>query len=64
MSVELFRGGLAGHSLCISTKVFSEEITGDQIIHPLICASELNYLRSSLDRIPVVTVYGFVRQPL
>ncbi|MDJ0808247.1 MAG: succinylglutamate desuccinylase/aspartoacylase family protein [Gammaproteobacteria bacterium] len=62
MSTHVIRGRRDGPSLFVSAAVHGDEINGVEIIRRLIRAPALKHLRGTLIAVPVVNVYGFVRQ--
>ena len=62
MSAEVIRGRRAGPSLFVSAAVHGDEINGVEIIRRLARSTALKHLRGTLILVPVVNVYGFVRQ--
>lgn len=62
MTVHLFHGRRPGPRLLICAAVHGDEINGIEIIRRLLKSSALKGLRGTLIAIPIVNVYGFVRQ--
>jgi predicted deacylase len=62
MSAEVIRGRRDGPCLFVCAGVHGDEINGVEIIRRLIRTPALKYLRGTLIAVPVVNVYGFVRQ--
>lgn len=62
LSVHTVRGRHDGPRLFVSAAVHGDEINGVEIIRRLIHTPALRYLRGALIAVPVVNVYGFVRQ--
>lgn len=62
MSTQVIRGRREGPILFVSAAVHGDEINGVEIIRRLIRAPSLKHLRGTLIAVPVVNVYGFVRQ--
>jgi predicted deacylase len=62
MSAEVICGRREGPCLFVSACVHGDEINGVEIIRRLLRAPALKHLRGTLIAVPVVNVYGFVRQ--
>jgi predicted deacylase len=62
MSTQVIRGRRPGPCLFVSAAVHGDEINGVEIIRRLIRSPALKHLRGTLIAVPVVNVYGFVRQ--
>lgn len=62
LSVQVIRGRRDGPCLFVSAAVHGDEINGVETIRRLTRSPALNYLRGTLIGVPVVNVYGFVRQ--
>jgi predicted deacylase len=62
MSALVIRGRRAGPTLFVSAGVHGDEVNGVEIIRRLLRASALRRLRGTLIAVPMVNVYGFVRQ--
>ena len=62
MTAEVIRGRRDGPCLFVSAAVHGDEINGVEIIRRLIRSPALKHLRGTLIAVPVVNVYGFVRQ--
>ncbi len=62
MSAKVIRGRRDGPCLFVSAAVHGDEINGVEIIRRLIRAPGLKHLSGTLIAVPVVNVYGFVRQ--
>ncbi len=62
LSAHVIRGRRDGPRLFISSAIHGDEINGVEIIRRLVRASALSHLRGTLITVPVVNVYGFVRQ--
>jgi predicted deacylase len=62
MSAQVIRGRRPGPCLFVSAAVHGDEINGVEIIRRLIRSPLLRHLRGTLIAVPVVNVYGFVRQ--
>jgi len=62
MSVHVARGRRNGPRLFVAAAVHGDEINGVEIIRRLLRAPALRHLRGTLITVPVVNVYGFVRQ--
>jgi predicted deacylase len=62
MSSQVIRGRREGPCLFVSAAIHGDEINGVEIIRRLIRLAALKHLRGILIVVPVVNVYGFVRQ--
>jgi len=62
MTAQVIRGRRPGPTLFVSAAVHGDEINGVEIIRRLIRSPALKHLRGTLIAVPVVNVYGFVRQ--
>jgi len=62
LSAQVFRGRRDGPCLFVCAAVHGDEINGVEIIRRLRQAPALTRLRGTLILVPVVNVYGFVRQ--
>ena len=62
MSTHVIRGRRDGPCLFVSSAIHGDEINGMEIIRRLIRAPALKHLSGTLIAVPVVNVYGFVRQ--
>jgi predicted deacylase len=62
LSVHAVRGHRPGPVLFVSAAVHGDEINGLEIIRRVLRSPALRHLRGSLIAVPVVNVYGFVRQ--
>jgi predicted deacylase len=62
MSAQVMRGRRDGPTLFVSAAVHGDEINGVEIIRRLVHSAPLKHLRGTLIAVPVVNVYGFVRQ--
>ena len=62
LSTQVIRGRRDGPRLFISAAIHGDEINGVEIIRRLMRASAISHLRGTLITVPVVNVYGFVRQ--
>jgi predicted deacylase len=62
LSAHVVRARRDGPRLFVSAAVHGDEINGVEIIRRLIHTPALKYLRGTLIAVPVVNVYGFVRQ--
>jgi predicted deacylase len=62
MTAQVIRGWRDGPCVFVSAAVHGDEINGVEIIRRLIRSSALKYLKGILIVVPIVNVYGFVRQ--
>lgn len=62
MSAQVIRGRRDGPCLFVSAAIHGDEINGVEIIRRLIRSPTLKHLSGTLIAVPVVNVYGFVRQ--
>ena len=62
MPVHVVHGRRPGPRLFVTGAVHGDEINGVEIIRRLLLKRALNHLRGSLLAVPVVNVYGYVRQ--
>jgi uncharacterized protein len=62
MPVHVIRGRRAGPRLFITASIHGDEINGVEIIRRLLLQRALRHLRGTLIAVPVVNVYGYVRQ--
>ncbi len=62
MTAQVIRGRRDGPCLFVCAAVHGDEINGVEIIRRLIRSPALKHLRGTLIAVPVVNVYGFVRQ--
>ena len=62
MSAEVIHGRADGPRLFVSAAIHGDEINGVEIIRRLLRTPALKHLRGTLIAVPVVNVYGFVRQ--
>lgn len=62
MTAHVISGRKPGPVLFVSAAVHGDEINGVEIIRRLIRTSAIKHLRGTLITVPVVNVYGFVRQ--
>jgi predicted deacylase len=62
LPVQVVRGHRDGPCLFVSAAIHGDEINGVEIIRRLMGAPALRRLRGTLLAVPVVNVYGFVRQ--
>jgi predicted deacylase len=62
LSAQVIRGRREGPCLFVSAAVHGDEINGVEIIRRLVRSTVLRHLRGTLIAVPVVNVYGFVRQ--
>ena len=62
LSVSVIRGRRPGPTLFVSGAVHGDEINGVEIVRRLLRSPEVKRLRGALIAVPVVNVYGFVRQ--
>jgi hypothetical protein len=62
LAAQIIRGRRDGPCLFVSAAVHGDEINGVEIIRRLIRSPTLRHLRGTLIAVPVVNVYGFVRQ--
>lgn len=62
LSTHVIHGLIDGPRLFISAAIHGDEINGIEIIRRLLHTSSLRELRGTLIAVPVVNVYGFVRQ--
>lgn len=62
MPVHVLRGRRDGPRLFITASIHGDEINGVEIIRRLLTQSGLQHLRGTLVAVPVVNVYGYVRQ--
>ena len=62
LSTQVFRGRRDGPCLFVCAAVHGDEINGVEIVRRLRQAPALARLRGTLILVPVVNVYGFVRQ--
>jgi uncharacterized protein len=62
MSAQVIRGRRDGPCLFVSAAVHGDEINGVEIIRRLIRSPACRHLRGTLIAVPIVNVYGFVRQ--
>jgi predicted deacylase len=62
LSVRVIRGRRPGPTLFVSGAVHGDEINGVEIVRRVLRSPEVKHLRGALIAVPVVNVYGFVRQ--
>ncbi|KOR28566.1 succinylglutamate desuccinylase, partial [Achromatium sp. WMS1] len=62
LAAHVIHGQSDGPCLFISAAVHGDEINGVEIVRRLLLSPKLNNLRGTLIAVPVVNVYGFVRQ--
>jgi predicted deacylase len=62
LPVQVVRGHRDGPCLFVSAAIHGDEINGVEIIRRLMASPGLSRLRGTLLAVPVVNVYGFVRQ--
>ncbi len=62
MTARVIRGRRDGPCLFVSAAIHGDEINGVEIIRRLLRSPALKHLRGTLIAVPVVNVYGFVRQ--
>jgi predicted deacylase len=62
MPVHVVRGRKPGPRLFVTASVHGDEINGVEIIRRLLAQKSLSHLRGTLLAVPVVNVYGYVRQ--
>ncbi len=62
LSVNVIRGKQDGPRLFVSAAIHGDEINGIEIIRRLVRSPSISKLKGTLITVPVVNVYGFVRQ--
>jgi uncharacterized protein len=62
MPVHIIRGRKSGPRLFVTASIHGDEINGVEIIRRLLAHKALRHLRGTLLAVPVVNVYGYVRQ--
>lgn len=62
MPVHVVRGHRPGPRLFVTASIHGDEINGVEIIRRLLTHASLRHLRGTLLAVPVVNVYGYVRQ--